>query len=115
MLYQKLPSIDSSPLDGWVRWIVPTVVAAAAASGALLLLILGLPIVAGAVVVAGVAGAAFTYLRTPQPVAPTEPLVAGPDYGLVGAVLGLSSDPVVLTSGEGSVLLVNQAYRERFG
>ncbi len=29
--------------------------------------------------------------------------------------MGLSSDPVALTSGEGSLLLVNAAYRDRFG
>ena len=31
------------------------------------------------------------------------------------AALGLSRDPVALTDGEGSLLIVNPAYRERFG
>ena len=34
---------------------------------------------------------------------------------LVGSALGLSRDPAALTSSEGSVLVVNSAYRERFG
>ena len=114
MLYQELPSIEASPLDGWARWLAPVVVVAAAATAALLLLALGSPLVAGTAAVAGFAGAALMYRRAPA-TAPTEPLVPGPDYALVGAALGLSSDPVALTSGEGSVLLVNQAYRERFG
>ena len=44
-----------------------------------------------------------------------EPLVAGPDYALLGSALGLSRDPVALTTGEGSLLVVNAVYRERFG
>ena len=39
----------------------------------------------------------------------------GPDFSLVGSTLGLSRDPTALTSSEGSVLVVNNAYRERFG
>jgi two-component system cell cycle sensor histidine kinase/response regulator CckA len=115
MLYQELPSIDSSPLDGWGRWIVPAIVVAAGTSAALLLLALGLTSIAAVTAVAGLAGAAVAYLRAPRSIGPAEPLAVGPDYALVGSALGLSSDPVALTSGEGSVLLVNQAYRERFG
>ena len=50
-----------------------------------------------------------------QSAPPSEPLVGGPDYSLVGSALGLSRDPVALTNGEGSLLVVNAAYRERFG
>src|SRR6185369_9849371 len=108
MLYQELPSIDSSPLDGWGRWIVPAIVVAAGTSAALLLLALGLTSIAAVTAVAGLAGAAVTYLRAPKSIGPAEPLAVGPDYALVGSALGLSSDPVALTSGEGSVVLVNQ-------
>jgi two-component system cell cycle sensor histidine kinase/response regulator CckA len=41
--------------------------------------------------------------------------VAGRDYALVGSTLGLSNAPAALTSGEGSLLVVNSAYRARFG
>ncbi|HET7606579.1 MAG TPA: response regulator [Sphingomicrobium sp.] len=115
MLYQELPPIESTALDGWGRWLVPVLVGGAAASAAILLLLLGQPLIAGALVVAGAAAAAFAYLRTPAAAAPAEPLVVGPDFALLGSALGLSSDPVALTTGEGSLLLVNAAYRERFG
>ena len=115
MLHQELPSIESTPLDEWGRWVAPALVGAAAATAALLLFVEGLALLAGTAVAAGLAGAAFAYFRTPAASAPAEPLVAGPDYALLGSALGLSSDPVALTTGEGSVLLVNAAYRERFG
>src|SRR6185503_1186304 len=53
--------------------------------------------------------------RTPQRSRPSDPLLVGPDYALLGSALGLSTDPVALTTGEGSLLLVNAAFRERFG
>jgi two-component system, cell cycle sensor histidine kinase and response regulator CckA len=115
MLYQELPSIESSPLDGWDRWLAPALIGGVALTAALLLLAVGQPLVAGIVVIAGIAGAAFARLRAPPGATPTEPLVTGPDYALLGSTLGLSSDPVALTTGEGLLLLVNAAYRERFG
>ena len=115
MLYQELPSIDSTRLDGWARWLTPALIVGAAISAALLLLVAGQTLPAGAFVVVGAAGAAIARWRAPHGSTPTEPLVVGPDYTLLGSALGLSSDPVALTTGEGSVLLVNAAYRERFG
>ena len=115
MLYQELPAIESTPLDGWGRWLTPALIVGAAGSAAVLLLIAGLPLVAGALGLLGLAAAAFLSLRTSSAPAPSEPLVAGPDYALLGSALGLSGDPVALTSGEGSLLLANAAYRERFG
>jgi two-component system cell cycle sensor histidine kinase/response regulator CckA len=115
MLYQELPAIESTPLDGWGRWLAPALIVGAAGSAAVLLLIAGLPLVAGALALLGLAAAAFLTLRTSSAPAPSEPLVAGPDYALLGSALGLSGDPVALTSGEGSLLLANAAYRERFG
>ena len=115
MLYQELPTIESTALSGWARWLAPALIAGAAASVALLFLILGQPIVVGAIALGGVVAALFAILRKPASSAPDEPLVIGPDFALLGSALGLSSDPVALTTGEGSLLLVNAAYRERFG
>ena len=115
MLYQELPRIDSTPLDGWGRWLVPMLIAAAALTAAVVLLLVGYGLFAGAVLVTGVT-AAVTLLRKPRPAeAPAETLAAGPDYALIGSALSLSGEPVALTSGEGSLFVVNGAYRERFG
>jgi two-component system cell cycle sensor histidine kinase/response regulator CckA len=115
MLYQELPAIESTRLDGWGRWLAPALIVGAAVTAALLLLLEGQLSIAGGLAAAGIAGAAFAYLRSPADSVPAEPLVIGPDYALLGSALGLSGDPVALTTGEGSLLLVNAAYRERFG
>ena len=44
-----------------------------------------------------------------------EPLPVGPDYTLLGTALSLSRDPVALTANDGALVVVNHAYRERFG
>jgi len=115
MLYQELPAIDSTPIDGWGRWLAPALIVAAAVTAAVLLLLVGQPLIAALLFVAGLGGGVFAYVRGAAPAAPVEPLAVGPDYGLLGSVLGLSADPVTLTTGEGSVLLINDAYRDRFG
>jgi two-component system cell cycle sensor histidine kinase/response regulator CckA len=115
MLYQELPQIESTSLDGWGRWLAPGLIFGAALTVALILLLVAQPLFAGAVVLAGVLGAGFAFLRHPPTASPREPLVLGPDYALLGSALGLSADPVALTTAEGSLLLVNAAYRERFG
>jgi two-component system cell cycle sensor histidine kinase/response regulator CckA len=115
MLYQELPRIDSTPLDGWGRWLAPTLAGATALTAALVLLLVGYPLVAGLATLAGFAAAAIL-LRKPPTVEPAaDAFVVGPDYSLLGSALGLSRDPVALTNGEGSLLVVNAAYRERFG
>ena len=114
MLYQELPQIESTPLDGWGRWLAPLLIVAAGLTLGVLSLLLALPLIAIAVFVLGVAGAVFAYMRTPAATVAAEALRVGPDFALVGSALGLSSDPIALTSGEGSLLLVNAAYRERF-
>jgi len=114
MLHEELPSIDSTPLDGWERWLVPALAAAAGLTAALIFLLLGQAVAAGLAFVAGI-GLAVLLSRRSVPIrALEEPLVVGPDYSLVGAALGLSDDPVALTDGEGTLLVVNAAYRERF-
>jgi two-component system cell cycle sensor histidine kinase/response regulator CckA len=115
MLYQELPRIESSGLDGWSRWIVPAVIIGAALTVALLLLLIGQQLFAAAAVFAGLACAAYVHFKLPTEVPSTEPLVVGPDYSLLGSALGLSREPAALTTSEGSLLIVNAAYRERFG
>jgi two-component system cell cycle sensor histidine kinase/response regulator CckA len=114
MLYQELPSIDSTPLDRWERWLVPAVAGGVAITAAVLLLGVGYLTLAGLVFSAGVAAAVILSRRSVSAEVAAEPLVVGPDFSLVGSALTLSSDPVALTDGEGSVLVVNNAYRERF-
>src|SRR4051812_20572539 len=115
MLYQELPRIESTHLDGWARWLAPAVIVAAALTIALLLLLFRQSLFAGAAVLGGLSAAAFVYLRSPRALPPDVPLVVGPDYSLVGSALGLSREPTALTTSEGSLLIVNSAYRERFG
>jgi two-component system cell cycle sensor histidine kinase/response regulator CckA len=115
MLYQELPGIESGPLDGWMRWLAPALVGAAALSAALLALLLSTPAVAGAIVLIGAGGALFAYVRAPAARPLEQPLVDGPDYALVGSALAAIGDPVALTTGDGALLLVNAAYRDRFG
>ena len=115
MLYQELPRIDSTPLDGWGPWLVPVLIAAAAFSATLVILFLGYPLVWALPVLVIAAGAAILLLPRASTQTVTEPLVGGPDYSLVGSALSLSRDAVALTNGEGSLLVVNGAYRERFG
>jgi two-component system, cell cycle sensor histidine kinase and response regulator CckA len=115
MLYQELPRIESTPLDGWGRWLVPAVIVAAGLTGAVILLLAGQALAAVLVTIGGVAAAAIATRQAHVAEAPDEPIVGGPDYSLVGAALGLSRDPVALTDGDGAMLVVNTAYRESFG
>ncbi len=115
MLYQELPRIESTRLDGWARWLAPAVVAAAGLTIALLLLLVGQFLFAAAAVPGGLSAAAFVYLKSARELPSNAPLVVGPDYSLVGSALGLSREPAALTTSEGSLLIVNSAYRERFG
>ena len=114
MLYQELPRIETTRLDGLGRWLVPALSGAAAVTAAIVLLLIGQPLFAGAAIFAGLAAATFAYKAPPTKIA-GEPLVRAPDYTLVGAALALSREPTALTSSEGSLLIVNPAYRERFG
>ena len=115
MLYQELPRIESTRLEGWERWLVPALIVAATLTFAVILLLLGQPLFAGAALFAGLAGAVFAHLKTPAGAQASETLVVGPDFSLVGSALALSREPTALTSSEGSLLIVNPAYRERFG
>jgi two-component system cell cycle sensor histidine kinase/response regulator CckA len=115
MLHQELPQIESTPLDQWGRWLAPAVAGAAGLTAAVMFLNYGQTLAAALALVAGLAAAAMLARRTPAAEVAGEPLIMGPDYSLVGAALGVSQDPVALTASEGTMLLVNPAYRERFG
>ncbi len=79
------------------------------------LLILGQIVGAGIALVAGIAAAGVLARRSIPAAAALEPLAAGPDYSLVGATVALCQHPVALTDVEGALLVVNSAYRDRFG
>jgi two-component system cell cycle sensor histidine kinase/response regulator CckA len=115
MLHQDLPRIDSTPLDGYGRWLAPALIAGAALTAALLLLLSGQPTFAGVAAAIGViAAGAFHWLGDRrQPV--SSAISLGPDFSLVGSALGVCADPVALTTGEGSLLIANTGYRELFG
>jgi two-component system cell cycle sensor histidine kinase/response regulator CckA len=81
---------------------------------ALILLMLGEPVPAGIALLAGLATALVVNRKSEPVAAPSEPLAVGPDFSLVGSALGLHRDPCALTTGEGSLLVANSAYRERF-
>jgi len=111
MLYQELPRIDSTPLDGWGDWLIPALIGAASITAGVLMLLIWEPWLAGAAFFTGFIGAAISLRRSRAAEAPIMPVVGGPDYSLVGSALGLSSDPIVLTNGEGALLVMNEIGR----
>ncbi|MDQ3140429.1 MAG: PAS domain-containing protein, partial [Pseudomonadota bacterium] len=116
MLHQQLASLDHQPLEGGLRWLVPTLVALAAASGAALFFILGEPIFAGLFFAGCVAMFVAAFVidrRATRPAAITNLIV--PDHALVSGVLDLVADPVALARSDGQLVTVNQAFRARFG
>jgi len=115
MLYQELPPIEFTRLDGWSRWLVPGVICGGALTLAILLLLVRQPLFASAAIFGGLAAASVAHRRTASAPAPVDSLFPGPEYSLVGAALALSREPTALTSDEGSLLIVNPAYRGRFG
>jgi two-component system, cell cycle sensor histidine kinase and response regulator CckA len=115
MLYQELPRIDSAPLDRWSRWLGPALVAGAALSAAALLLLVGQLSLAAAAAGAGLIGAALVYRGASRTRGTSEPIPASADYSVIGSALALCRDPAALTTGEGSLLIANSAYREQFG
>jgi two-component system cell cycle sensor histidine kinase/response regulator CckA len=105
VLHQQLAFLESEPLEGGLRWLVPTLVALAAASGAALFFILGEPMFAGLFLAGCVAMlvAAFAIDRRASRAAPVVTLVL-PDHGLVGTAYELVADPVALTRGDGELV-----------
>ena len=115
MLHQELPHIESSPLDGWGSWIAPAVVAGASLTAALVLFLIGQATLAAAAVLLALVAGGLTYWRGVRVQPVREPIVSGPDYSLVGSALGMCAEAAALTSEDGSLLIANAAYRERFG
>jgi two-component system cell cycle sensor histidine kinase/response regulator CckA len=115
MLYQELPRIDAIPLTGMGRWLAPVIVVGAALSVAIVLMLLGQPLFAAAALAGGAALAGILYLRRPRQAGGGEPLITGPDYSVAGSVLAHCKEPAALTTAEGSLLIANATYRERFG
>jgi len=115
MLHQDLPPLESARLDRWERWLAPILSTGAGATLAILLLLIGQLGLAAAALVGGLIAAGLIVWGKPLPSTRVEPIVLGPDYSLVGSALGLGRDPAALTTSEGSLLIVNAAYRERFG
>ncbi len=116
MLHQQLASLDSEPLGGGLRWLVPALVALFAASGAALFFIMdevaftGLFLAAGATMLV----AAFAIERRTARPAAINTLVL-PDHSLVSSAFDLVADPVALTQGDGELVTINQAFSDRFG
>ena len=115
MLQQELPRIDSSPLDGWSRWLTPLLTIAAGLTAGLLLYLAGQSTLGAVAIVAGIVAAGVVYVRGSKSPPFHEPIVAGPDYSLVGSALGLCKAAAALTAENGSLLIANAAYRDRFG
>jgi len=116
VLHQELPRIEASPLDGWGRWLTPALIAGAGLSLAIVLALAGQLLPGAIAAVAGLGVAGLAYLREGRSAQVSTPIVVGgPDYALVGSAVGLCHEPAALTTGEGSLLIANNAYRERFG
>ena len=116
MLQQQLASLDQEPLEGGLRWLVPTLVALAAASGAALFFIIGEPIFAGLFLAGCVAMliAAFAIDRRTSRTPAINTLIM-PDHALVSGALDLVGDPVALSRSDGQLVTINAAFRQRFG
>ena len=112
MLQQELPLLDSRPVDGAARWLVPAIAAAAALTVAGLLWIAGATTAALlflAICAVAFPAAAFVRRRPALPSRDLDQLVVTPDYALVGSVLGLTRDSAALTDSEGTLLAANSA------
>ncbi len=116
MLYQQLPRIDHHPLDRWSRWLAPLIALAAGLSAGLLSWLVDQQMAALAAIALGASAAGVLALRRPNAAPAADPTLAfAPDFGLIGAALGLSDEPCALTSHAGALLIANPAYCERFG
>src|SRR5687768_11093492 len=79
---------------------------------------LGFPLVAAGFVVAGMVAAVAARLgdkRSGPAIPQAGALSLAPDYSVIGSTLGLTPEPAALTDSEGSLLIANSAYRDRFG
>ena len=115
MLHRQLSADLDSVGPAW-RWLVPGLAGLAGLSAALLLVATGQPLLAAAALIGGAVAATILIRRgAPAPAPVAAVLESGPDFALIGSVLGLCQDAAAITSEEGSLLIANAAYRERFG
>ena len=117
MLQQQLPLLDSRPVGGASRWLVPAIAAASALTGAGLLWMAGTGTAALlflAICAVGFPAAALLRKRRPAQAPNLEQLVSAPDYSLVGSMLSLTADAAAVTDADGTLLAANAVYRERF-
>ncbi len=116
MFHQELPDIAIGPDGAADRWLLPVIGAALAMTAAALLWMGGMLLAAGLVLLVGlgVIGLA-TWRKERSAPAPTESLAGSPDFSLVGSSLALCSESAAITSADGTLLVANTVYRERFG
>ena len=102
-------------LDGWGRWLAPALIAGRGADSRVAAVVAWTSATCGGGC-GGRRGGSGRGLRegVRRPFADRAASV-GPDFSILGSALGLSLDPTALTTSEGSLLIVNAAYRERFG
>ena len=114
MLHARLAAIDAEPPKGGEPWLVPVLIGLGLLAMGLSALAMDQLAAAAGLGVAAVAAALLAWRWRPvQPLAAAAP-VALPDVALVASSLSLCPDPAVLTDGDGLLLSVNEAYRERF-
>ena len=75
MLYQELPSLESTPLQGWGRWLAPVLIVAVALTVAVLMVLVGQPLIAIVALGLGAAVAGVAALRSSKPDSPHAPPV----------------------------------------
>ena len=116
MLHQELPLLDSGPVDRAPAWLVPLLAGLATIAGAAALWLAGQPVVAGLLVAAAAVAIILVHFLEHRPAGTIAgDIPVSPDFSIVGSALGLCADPAALTTSEGSLLLANEGYRERFG
>ena len=113
MLHQNLHAIDSSPLGRWAPWLSGMLAAGAGLTIAIILILVRQPALALAVLAVAIVVAAILRFRV-RAVPALEPVALGPDYALIATALEMSTDPAALTDSDGSLLVANAAYRDRF-
>jgi two-component system cell cycle sensor histidine kinase/response regulator CckA len=115
MLHAKLAAIDAEPVPRGEPWLVPLVVAVLLAGAALVAFAGGFLTAAIPLGVGALALALFGWFRRrPAEIAEAGTPAIAPDFALLSAGLNLCLDPAVLTDGEGRLLSLNRAYRDRF-
>ncbi|WP_114228838.1 MULTISPECIES: hybrid sensor histidine kinase/response regulator [Sphingomonas] len=114
MLHSRLATLDAEPLGRGEPWLIPALIVAALLSGAAIAFVAGSTLIAAMLALGTALAGGLTWLaaRRSAKVAPVT--VAATDYSLVGSALSLSPEPAALSDGEGRLITVNHAFRQRF-